>query len=354
MFKRLFQGCVWMKSFTWNFFTFSFLSFFAQERDPNKATLAKVIPTPNNGFAELVALQRDQVSLHNNSPNTPHIALIENMVQIYHWRHSKPNWKQLLGLEICWENGLKLLKLYIFPFLLPTGWKRGTNSVFWVSKDPLRFWPQREEMFPPNCISHQPPAGSLSVLAWLPGRGWPQGCRKTLWHQSCWDGGSGFLGAVQREGHCSVFCFPGMHLRENIPFYFAKGTHSITDVTCVCVCFKQSSVYQPSGFLCGAVVSRWILVLQRFYTFHAGGVRGLLGPAANEEHVWDSPHGEQALHDPGALGSNSIWSAALFCIPKSTQCYPRSPIPRLCFRFTAIESGGLFLAMNSSLVTWSL
>uniref|UniRef100_A0A7N6BGI0 Endoplasmic reticulum transmembrane helix translocase n=1 Tax=Anabas testudineus TaxID=64144 RepID=A0A7N6BGI0_ANATE len=28
--------------------------------DPNKATLAKVIPTPNNGSAELVALQRDQ------------------------------------------------------------------------------------------------------------------------------------------------------------------------------------------------------------------------------------------------------------------------------------------------------
>uniref|UniRef100_A0A8C3ALA2 Endoplasmic reticulum transmembrane helix translocase n=1 Tax=Cyclopterus lumpus TaxID=8103 RepID=A0A8C3ALA2_CYCLU len=31
-----------------------------QEPDPNKATLAKVIPTPNNGSAELVALQRDQ------------------------------------------------------------------------------------------------------------------------------------------------------------------------------------------------------------------------------------------------------------------------------------------------------
>lgn len=32
----------------------------SKEPDPNKATLAKVIPTPNNGFAELVALHRDQ------------------------------------------------------------------------------------------------------------------------------------------------------------------------------------------------------------------------------------------------------------------------------------------------------
>lgn len=32
----------------------------SKEPDPNKATLAKVIPTPNNGFAELVTLQRDQ------------------------------------------------------------------------------------------------------------------------------------------------------------------------------------------------------------------------------------------------------------------------------------------------------
>lgn len=36
-----------------------------QEPDPEKATLAKVIPTPNNGSAELVALQRDQVSSQN-------------------------------------------------------------------------------------------------------------------------------------------------------------------------------------------------------------------------------------------------------------------------------------------------
>uniref|UniRef100_A0A3Q3N0Z9 ATPase 13A1 n=1 Tax=Mastacembelus armatus TaxID=205130 RepID=A0A3Q3N0Z9_9TELE len=32
----------------------------SKDPDPNKATLAKVIPTPNNGSAELVALQRDQ------------------------------------------------------------------------------------------------------------------------------------------------------------------------------------------------------------------------------------------------------------------------------------------------------
>uniref|UniRef100_A0A3P8SEC8 Endoplasmic reticulum transmembrane helix translocase n=1 Tax=Amphiprion percula TaxID=161767 RepID=A0A3P8SEC8_AMPPE len=32
----------------------------SKEPDPNKATLAKIIPTPNNGSAELVALQRDQ------------------------------------------------------------------------------------------------------------------------------------------------------------------------------------------------------------------------------------------------------------------------------------------------------
>ncbi|XP_061158524.1 manganese-transporting ATPase 13A1 [Syngnathus typhle] len=32
----------------------------SKELDPNKATLAKVVPTPNNGSAELVTLQRDQ------------------------------------------------------------------------------------------------------------------------------------------------------------------------------------------------------------------------------------------------------------------------------------------------------
>ncbi len=44
---------------------------YTQEPDPNKAMLAKVIPTPNNGFAELVALQRDQVSSHINSQEAP-------------------------------------------------------------------------------------------------------------------------------------------------------------------------------------------------------------------------------------------------------------------------------------------
>lgn len=36
-----------------------------------------MIPTPNNGFAELVALQRDQVS-------NPNVTLIDSMVQIYY------------------------------------------------------------------------------------------------------------------------------------------------------------------------------------------------------------------------------------------------------------------------------
>lgn len=44
---------------------------YTQEPDTNKATLAKVIPTPNNGSAELVALQRDQVSSHIYSQDAP-------------------------------------------------------------------------------------------------------------------------------------------------------------------------------------------------------------------------------------------------------------------------------------------
>ncbi len=54
---------------------------YTQELDPNKATLAKVIPTPNNGFAELVALQRDQVSSHIYSQMVQ-VVLIGNMSQI--------------------------------------------------------------------------------------------------------------------------------------------------------------------------------------------------------------------------------------------------------------------------------
>ena len=45
------------------------------------------------------------------------------------------------------------------------------------------------------------------------------------------------------------------------------------------------------GVLCGAVVSGWVLVLQCVHTLHASGVWGLAGPAANEEHAWDLPHG---------------------------------------------------------------
>lgn len=48
---------------------------------------------------------------------------------------------------------------------------------------------------------------------------------------------------------------------------------------------KLSSLCHPSGVLRRAVVSGRVLVLQRFYTVHAGGFRGLSGPAANEEYV---------------------------------------------------------------------
>ena len=69
----------------------------------------------------------------------------------------------------------------------------------------------------------------------------------------------------------------------------------------VCIQVTFSILWHPSGVLCGALVSGRVLVLQRFHTVHAGGVRGLPCPAANEEYVWDPPHGKQALHDPGRL-----------------------------------------------------
>lgn len=71
-----------------NLFNCSPVHLCTQEPDPNKATLAKVIPTPNNGFAELVALQRDQVSLHINSHDSPGCL----------------NWKHVLDLTSCLQS----------------------------------------------------------------------------------------------------------------------------------------------------------------------------------------------------------------------------------------------------------
>lgn len=109
---------------------------------------------------------------------------------------------------------ISLLCLFLHFWL--TGWEWGRNSVLWISKDPLPFWPQREETFPSHSISHKPPNGLLSDLAWLPGGDWTQSCRKAIWHQSCWDGSTRFPGALQREGHSSLLCFPGVCVFESV------------------------------------------------------------------------------------------------------------------------------------------
>lgn len=83
-------------------------------------------------------------------------------------------------------------------------------------------------------------------------------------------------------------------------FYCKKCWSSIG----VYIHVKLSSFCHPSGVLRRAVVSGRVLVLQRFYTVHVGGFWGLPGPAANEEYVWDPPHGKQALHDSGRLDQN--------------------------------------------------
>lgn len=84
---------------------------------------------------------------------------------------------------------------------------------------------------------------------------------------------------------------------------------------------KLSIVCHPSGVLCRAVVSGRILVLQCFYTVHAGGIRGFPGPAANEEHVWDPPYGKQALHDPGRLGEITFFLKYIYAPLQSKTCF---------------------------------
>jgi len=54
------------------------LFYFKQESDPDKATFAKVIPTPNNGSAELVPLLRDKVRAFSPLVFRGHICYPQN------------------------------------------------------------------------------------------------------------------------------------------------------------------------------------------------------------------------------------------------------------------------------------